>query len=221
MYVKQFTPPVPDFASLHPVRLIAAAFNLLTAQQPWAAERLARHAGKTMRIALGGFAVTLTIDVEGHLTQSDEAVVPDVILEVIAEKLSIASIFSSRSQADMAELINISGQAALAQVVSDLARDLRPDPEDAMAHFLGDIPARKLMQGARGLAQTLGTITQGLTQNLAEYFAEETNTLAGLPLLAMHRHTQATLTDRIDALHARHSNLMARLDRLDAKRRSA
>ena len=221
MYVKQFTPPVPDFATLHPVRLIAAAFNLLTAQQPWAAERLARHAGKTIRIALGAFAVTLTIDVEGHLTQSDDAVVPDVTLEVIAEKLSVASIFSSRSQADMAELINISGQAVLAQVVSDLARDLRPDPEDAMAHFIGDIPARKLMQGARGLAQTLGTITQGLTQNLAEYFAEESNTLAGLPLLAMHRHRQATLTDRIDALHARHSNLITRLDRLDAKRRSA
>jgi ubiquinone biosynthesis protein UbiJ len=221
MYVKQFTPPVPDFATLHPVRLIAAAFNLLTAQQPWAAERLARHAGKTIRIALGAFAVTLTIDVEGHLTQSDDAVVPDVTLEVIAEKLSVASIFSSRSQADMAELINISGQAVLAQVVSDLARDLRPDPEDAMAHFIGDIPARKLMQGARGLAQTLGTITQGLTQNLAEYFAEESNTLAGLPLLAMHRHRQAALADRIDALNARHLNLMARLDRLDAKRRSA
>lgn len=221
MYVKQFTPPVPDFATLHPVRMIAAAFNLLTLQQPWAAERLARHAGKTIRIALGGFAVTLTIDVEGHLTRSDEAVVPDVTLEVIAEKLSAASIFSSRSQADMAELINISGQAALAQVVSDLARDLRPDPEDAMAHFLGDIPARKIMQGARGLAQTLGTLTQGLTQNLAEYFSEESNTLAGLPLLAMHRHRQATLTDRIDALHARHSNLITRLDRLDAKRRSA
>jgi ubiquinone biosynthesis protein UbiJ len=121
----------------------------------------------------------------------------------------------------MAELINISGQAVLAQVVSDLARDLRPDPEDAMAHFIGDIPARKLMQGARGLAQTLGTITQGLTQNLAEYFAEESNTLAGLPLLAMHRHRQAALADRIDALNARHLNLMARLDRLDAKRRSA
>jgi len=194
---------------------------LLTAQQPWAAERLARHAGKTIRIALGGFAVTLTIDVEGHLTRSDEAVVPDVTLDVIAEKLSVASIFSSRSQSDMAELINISGQAALAQVVSDLARDLRPDPEDAMAHFLGDIPARKIMQGARGLAQTLGTLTQGLTQNLAEYFSEESNTLAGLPLLAMHRHRQATLTDRIDALHARHSNLITRLDRLDAKRRSA
>ena len=219
--MKQFTPPVPDFATLHPVRLIAAAFNLLTLQQPWAAERLARHAGKTIRIALGGFAVTLTIDVEGHLTRSDEAVVPDVTLEVIAEKLSVASIFSSRSQAEMAELINISGQAALAQVVSDLARDLRPDPEDAMAHFLGDIPARKIMQGARGLAQTLGTLTQGLTQNLAEYFSEESNTLAGLPLLAMHRHRQATLTDRIDALHARHSNLITRLDRLDAKRRSA
>ena len=221
MYVKHFTPPIPDFARLHPVRLIAAAFNVLTVQQPWAAERLSRHAGKTIRIALGGFAVTLTIDVEGHLTQSDDAVVPDVVLEVIPEKLTIASIFTTRSQADMAELINISGQAALAQIVSDLARDLRPDPEDAIAHFIGDIPASKLMQGARGLAQTLGTITQGLTQNLTEYFAEETSTLAGRPLLAMHRHRQAPLDDRIDAVHAHQSNLISRIERLDAKRSCA
>lgn len=221
MYVKKFTTPFPDISKLHPVRLLAAAFNLLTVQQPWASARLARHSGKTIRIALGSFAVTLTIDVEGHLMQSDAAVVPDVVLELIAEKLTIAGFFSGQPQADIAELINISGQAALAQAVSDLARDLRPDPEDAFAHFLGDIPARKLIQGARGLVQAIGTFTQGLTQNMAEYLAEETDTLTGRPLLAAHSQDQAFLGSRIDALYLQQSNLATRLDRLVAKRRLA
>ncbi len=216
--MKQFTPPLSAIAALHPVRVIAAAFNLLTVQQPWAAERLARFAGKTIRIALGGFAVTLTIDAEGHLTQSDAAVVPDVVLEIIAEKLTAARLFSPQSSGDMAELINISGQAALAQVVSDLARDLRPDPEDALAQILGDIPAKKLMRSARDLGQTLRNFSHGLAHNAAEYLAEETDTLTGRPALAMHHRRQDPLDGRLGALSDRYASLAARLDRLASKR---
>ncbi len=216
--MKQFTPPLPGIAALHPVRVIAAAFNLLTVQQPWAADRLARFAGKTIRIALGGFAVTLTIDAEGHLTQSDAAVVPDVVLEIIAERLTSARVFSSQSSGDMAELINISGQAALAQVVSDLARDLRPDPEDALAKVLGDIPAQKLIRSARDLSQTLRNFSLSLAQNAAEYLAEETETLTGRPVLAMHHQRRVPLDARMDALSVRYANLTAKLDRLASKR---
>jgi len=216
--VKQFTPPIPSLVSLHPVRVIAAAFNLLTLQQPWAAERLIRHAGKTVRMTLGGFAVTMTIDSEGHLAQSDAAVVPDVTLDVIAEKLTLSRLFASPSQADMAELINISGQAALAQVVSDLARDLRLDPEDALANVIGDVAAHKLLGSARDLAKTFRTSAQSLTQNMAEYLSEETDSLTGRPALAMHGQRYTPLDSRIDALSVRQANLIARLDRLAGKR---
>ena len=219
--MKQFTPLVPYLAALHPVRAIAAAFNLLTIQQPWAAERLIRHAGKTIRIALGGFAVTMTIDSEGHLTQSDVAVVPDVTLEIIAEKLSLARLVESDTAQDMAELINISGQAALAQVVSDLARDLRPDPEDALAHVVGDVAAHRFMRSARDLLHTFRSSGKNLTQNLAEYLAEETDSLTGRPALAMHGQRYAPLDSRIAALSVRHTNLIARLDRLANKRRAS
>ena len=116
--VRSFTLPALTTGALHPVRVLAASFNLLTTQQPWAAERLARHAGKTIRISLKGFAVTLTIDAQGHLEQSDEAVVPDVILDVDPEKIRIAQWFDPNARQDVAELVHISGQAALAQVVT-------------------------------------------------------------------------------------------------------
>ena len=197
---------------------MAAAFNMLTVQQKWAAERLARHAGKTMRITLGGFAVTMTIESDGRLTRADSAVVPDVVLEIIAEKLSVERLFIPNTSMDVAELINISGQASLAQLMSDLARDLRPEPEDALARVVGDVPARKLMRSAHGLLKAIKSFTHGLAHNTAEYLAEETNTLAGQPVLAMHTQRIVSLTDRSDALSDQLSRLDVRLERLSSKR---
>jgi len=219
--VKQFTPAFPDLAAFHPVRALAAALNMLTVQQPWAAERLARHAGKTLRIALGGFAVTMTIESDGRLTRADSAVVPDVVLEIIAEQLTFERLFSKKSSVDVAELINISGQAALAQLVSDLARDLRPEPEDALASVMGDLPASKLMRSAQNLLQTIQGFSRGLAQNTAEYLAEETNALTGQPVLAMHAEHLVALTSRADALSNRHASLLARLERLSGRRQLA
>ena len=219
--MKQFTPALPDFAAFHPVRALAAAFNMLTAQQPWAAERLARHAGKTLRIALGGFAVTMTIESDGRLTRADSAVVPDVVLEIIAEQLTFERLFSKKSSLDVAELINISGQAALAQLVSDLARDLRLEPEDALASLIGDVPASKLMWTAQNLILTFQGFSRGLAHNTAEYLAEETNALTGQPVFAMHAQRVVSLSARAQALSNRHASLCARLERLSSKRQHA
>ena len=199
---------------------MAAAFNLLTAQQPWAAERLARHAGKTLRITLGGFAVTMTIESDGRLTRADSAVIPDVTLEIIAEKMSFDRLFATKSSSDVAELINISGQAALAQLISDLARDLRLEPEDALASVIGDLPASKLMRSAQSLIGTLQGFSLGLAQNTAEYLAEETNTLAGRPVLAMHAEHVVSLAGRADTLSDRQAKLVVRLERLSSKRQN-
>ena len=221
LFVKQFTPALLNFNALHPVHAMAAAFNLLTAQQPWAAERLARHAGKTLRITLGGFAVTMTIESDGRLVRADSAVVPDVVLEIIAERLSFDRLFSTQSSRDVAELINISGQAALAQLVSDLARDLRPEPEDALANVIGDLPANKLMQSGQKLLQAFQAFSRGIAHNTAEYLAEETHALAGQPVLAMHAQRIVSLDVRTDALSDRHARLCARLERLSSKRQHA
>ena len=220
-HVKQFTPSLPDFSVLHPVRVIAAGFNLLTVQQPRAAERLARHAAKTLRISLGGFALTMTIDAQGHLSQADRDVVPDVVLEVIAEKLDFARLSDALSQTNLAQYIHISGQADLAQVVSDLARDLRPDPEDALANWIGDVPARKFVQGTLGVLGALRTMSQGLAQNVAEYFSEETATLLGRPSLLMHGRDLSVLGRRLDQLADSQTRLEQRMIRLAHKRLQA
>ena len=207
-------PFVPARFTLHPVRLWAHAFNLLTRQQPWAAQRLAAHAGQTLRIRLGGFQVAFTIGHDGTLTVADAAVVPDVVLELVAEKLSWSSLLVPGARADIAQSVHITGQAALAQVVSDLARDLRPDPEDALAQWFGDVPARRLTQGVQEAFAGARSFARGVAENLAEYFAEETNTLAATPALASLTQERAHALARLDQIDQRTAALQARLSRL-------
>jgi ubiquinone biosynthesis protein UbiJ len=191
--------------------LCANAFNLLTRQQAWAAQRLAVHAGQTLRICLGGFQITFTIGHDGRLVEADSAVVPDVVLELIAEKLSWSALLAPNARTDIAQWVHVTGQAALAQVASDLARDLRPDPEDALAQWLGDIPARRLTKGVRGAVVGAQSFARGLAENLAEYLTEETNTLTGAPALASLTHARERTLAHLAQLEQRSAALQARL----------
>ena len=210
-------PSLPTRFALHPVRFWAHAFNLLTQQQPWAAQRLAAHAGQTLRICVGGFQVTFTIGHDGTLEAADSAAVPDVVLELIAEKLSWAALLAPDAQTDIAQGVHVTGQAALAQVVSDLARDLRPDPEDALAQWLGDVPARRLAKGVQGVFVGAQSFARGVAENLAEYLSEETNTLATAPALASLSQEREVTLAHLAQIDRRHAALQARLSRLTSR----
>ena len=207
-------PPLATRFALHPVRLWAQAFNLLSRQQPWAALRLANHAGQTLRIRLGEFQVTFTIRHDGTLVAAESEVVPDVVLELVAEKISFITMLAPGTRTDIAQWVHVTGQAALAQVVSDLARDLRPDPEDALARWLGDVPARRLTQGIQGALIGAQSFAWGLAENLAEYFSEETNTLAGAPALTSLTRERELTQAHLNQLEQRKAALQARLSRL-------
>ncbi|WP_050877536.1 ubiquinone biosynthesis accessory factor UbiJ [Bordetella pertussis] len=192
-------------------RIAARALNALLERESWARDRLARHAGKTVRFALGGFALSLTIDSEGRVQEADSAVVPNVTLSA-AESSSLARLLPGDGRADFADLTHISGDAALAQVVADLARDLRWDAEDELARVVGDIPAARLLGGARALA---GGARE---RNVSEYLAEESAVLVGRPQWEQWRLDLARFGADSDALARSAAALEARLARLDARR---
>ena len=175
---------------------------------------MAAHAGQTLRICLGGFQLTFTIGHDGTLEAADPAVIPDVVLELIAEKLSLTALLAPNARTDIAQWVHVTGQAALAQVVSDLARDLRPDPEDALAQWLGDVPARRLTLGVQGVLAGAQSFARGVAENLAEYFSEETQTLAATPALESLTQERARALARLDQIDQRSAALQARLSRL-------
>ena len=203
------------------MQALAHAFNLLTRQQPWAAERLARHADKTLRIVLGGFSLTFQLSAAGQLVPAEISSTPDVVLEINPQSLDPLAWLSPRARPDMAEYVHVSGQAALAQVVSELSRDLRPDPEDALAQWLGDVTARRLVQGARSAANGASAALRGLGRNVAEYLSEETDALAGSPLMEGFVQAQSRAQAQLSALEQRATQFNARLRKLEASRSAA
>ena len=197
-----------------PARLAVRALNALLAREAWARERLARHAGKTVRFALGGFTAGLAINSEGYADLADEAVVPDVTLTVDPAKFNPLRLLPGQDKPDVAEATHIVGDAALARVVADLAANLRWDPEDDLARVVGDIPAARLAAGARAANQGVRAAAASLGRNVSEYLAEERGVLAGAPLLAQWHQDLAELGRHGDAVARKAADLDTRLARL-------
>ncbi|MCM0034892.1 MAG: hypothetical protein NBV66_03800 [Burkholderiaceae bacterium] len=206
------------FSPIHPVQAMAVALNTLTRQQVWAAQRLAQHAGKTVRICVGGFQLDWSIGSDGQLVHASEHAAPDVTLEVQLEKLQPLAWINAHSRPDIAEYVHVSGQAALAQVVSELARDLRPDPEDALSQWLGDVPARRIVRGAQQAFVAAQTLGKNLTQNLAEYLSEETDALVGRPAMTSQNGTQSQLLSKLESLEHMQTRLQLRIQKLERSR---
>jgi len=167
---------------------------------------------------LGGFSLTFQLSAAGQLVPAEISSTPDVVLEINPQSLDPMAWLSPRARPDMAEYVHVSGQAALAQVVSELSRDLRPDPEDALAQWLGDVAARRLVQGARSAAMSASDALRGLGRNAAEYLSEETDALASRPLMEGFVQAQSRAQAQLPTLEQRAAELNVRLRKLEASR---
>lgn len=186
---------------LHP--LIIRVLNALLARESWACERLRPHAGKALRLELGGFDLTLEIAPGGTL-QPHTGGAPAVTVRVAGG--DIPHLLAADPQQRM-QAVRIEGEAALAHVASDLARDLRWDIEDELATWIGDIPAGILLRGVRGASGTLRASGSRLAENTVEYVVHEAHLLVTRAQLDERRADLQRLDADIDALAERISAL--------------
>src|SRR5690606_1766250 len=178
--------------------------NMLLRREDWARERLSRHAGKTLRFAVGAFKTGFVLQSDGYVQVSDPAVVPDVILTVPAARFAdLPSVLRSRDPAAIAAIMHVQGSAGLAQVVSDLARDLRWDLGDDLSRIVGDVAAARLTSFGRNAASGMQSAAIRLAGNVGEYLTEESGLMA----------TRQAYDDWVGRL----AEMRKRLDRLDAR----
>ena len=204
--------PFPFPLPFHPVRLAVRSLNALLEREPWAKTRLLRHAGKTVRFALLRMDVSLTVTETGLLRPADSVAEPDVVLTIVPERVTMERLRPGPQAADaFADMTHISGDAAFAQVVADLARHLRPDMQDLLAERVGDVAALRMTQGARAAWNGLRTGGQNLAGNTAEYLSEEAAVLTGRPVFESARAILAELDARAEVLTARTARLESRL----------
>lgn len=195
--------PLPPVFS--PNALTASLLNALLRREPWAADRLSRHAGKSLRFNVGPLHSAYTIEHTGMLRVCDSAITPDVSLTIASEHLAdLPAILRSRDINSITEKLHVQGDAALATLVSELARDLRWDMEEEFAAKFGDIVGPGLLKGGRTLVGVAQEAARRGAGNLAEFLGEESQVL-------VNRHAMQAFTEGCQSLERRLRDLEQRM----------
>lgn len=197
---------LPSF--LAPAVVHARLLNSLLRREDWARDRLAQHAGKTVRFVVGTLKISLTIESSGFTQASDPAIVPDVTLTIPASKIpALPALIKSKDPSALTAILHIQGDAALAQAVSDLARDLRWDVEHDLAARVGDVAALRIVRGASLFARTARQSTRHLAENAGEYLAHESSLMANRQAVTVWTGTVDDMKHRLEQLEARITSL--------------
>ncbi|MGO1766048.1 hypothetical protein CAP48_05030 [Advenella sp. S44] len=191
---------------------IVRALNLLLDREPWAKKRIAAHAGKTVRIRISRLDLRFTLGHDGGLARADPAVISDVALTIPDSRLSEvpAALRNRQDPAQLASLLHLEGDASLAQLVSELARDLRWDSEHELARFTGGMLSKQIHLLLQRAIVGTTAIAGRLSENVSEYVSEEAGMVLGKPALHAWENTLRTATVQLDQLDARLRALEAR-----------
>lgn len=190
--------------------------NRLFERQPTLLTLLGTHAGRTFVWRAAPVEAAMTIGHDGRLSVADPAVVPDVVLTIDTVKLWADGWRPGQPLPERAGIVHVSGDAALAQTLSTLAKSWRPDVEDLLAQYVGDVAAVQLVAGAKRLVGLASQFVSRSSQNLAEYATHETHLLTARESLQEHTQEVARLNQDLDRLEERVREFDERLRGFDA-----
>lgn len=106
----------------------------------------------------------------------------------------------------------IRGDAQIANQYRELLALARPDPEEELARWIGDLPARRLAQFAAGALGWARRARHTAALNIAEYLQEEGRDLVNRTELEEFLHGVDALRDTADRVAARLARLEAHLE---------
>ncbi len=197
--------PLSDLSLMTPV---IATINHLLAQEPWARQQLAVHAGKLACIDTGAVALRLRVDSAGMLAAAPADMPANVTIRV---KLSdVPLILQNRERAF--SYVKIEGDAEFANAISQLSKGLRWEAGHDLEKVLGPMLATRLVAGAKDAAAFVRTGQQKLAENVAEYFLDEQPMLIRPATLQEYSAGVTRVRDDVERLAKR----LARLEKAAA-----
>ncbi len=197
--------PLSDLSLMTPV---IATLNHLLAQESWARQQLAVHAGKLACIDTGAVALRLRIDSAGMLEAAPADMLANVTIRV---KLSdVPLILQNRERAF--SYVKIEGDAEFANAISQLSKGLRWEAEHDLEKVVGPMLATRLVAGAKDAAAFVRTGQQKLAENVAEYFLDEQPMLIRPSTLQEYSAGVTRVRDDVERLAKR----LARLEKAAA-----
>ncbi len=148
--------------------------NHLLTSEVWPRDRLKPFAGQTARLVVGALNLPLEITRDGLFIPGDKNAVAAVCITLPAD----APLRALTDRTSLMASAHISGSAELAETLGFIFHNLRWDAESDLSILVGDIAARRLVEGGKQLATWQIQQASNLALNLAEYFTEENPTIA-------------------------------------------
>ena len=176
-----------------------AAINHLLAGEDWARQRLAPFAGQTARLEFGALALPLSISADGLFVAADRDTPADVTITLPAD----APLRALTDRESLFTAAQLSGSAQLAENLGFVFRNLRWDVEADLSRVVGDIAAHRLVAVGSRVASWQRQQAFNLAANVAEYFTEESPSIARQRDVAGFCAQVADLPQQLDRLEAR------------------
>ncbi len=186
---------------------LAAAINHLLEQEAWARAKLARHAGKVALFDAGIISLRLGVSADGMV----QAVPADALADVSIRAALADLPLMLQNRAHAFSHVRIEGDADFASTISQLADSLKWEAEHDLANVIGDVPAARLVSGARTLARGAQDTRRRVEENLAEYFLEED------PVLVRKKAVE-DFSDEVTQLRDDIERLAKRVEKLEGRR---
>jgi ubiquinone biosynthesis accessory factor UbiJ len=193
----------PDIMMAAPVELFVRALNHVLENEDWARQRLGIHAGQTVRIEGGPFAVSLTVGDDGMFCAAAEGETAAVAVEFSSD----APFRLLSEHGDIFAAAHLTGSATFAETLAFVFRNLRWDVEADLADIVGDIPARRIARAATaGLAWHRAALAR-LGANVAEFASEESRLVVPARELAEFASSVDMVRDDLARLEKRIARL--------------
>jgi len=188
--------------------LASGAFNRVLADEPWARDRLAAHAGRAFSLRVGPLTSEFRIDGQGALEAAPAAgAKPDLV--VTLSPFNVPAFLANPARWN--ELVIEEGDVELGGTLKELAQTLPWFVEKLCARTLGAIVGQRVADAGKRMLELPEYATKRIGDNVGSYARDEVEVLAHPADLRVLRDESAALQSRTDALVARIDALAARL----------
>jgi len=188
--------------------LTSSAVNRVLADEPWARERLAAHAGRAFSLRVGPLVTGFLIDGQGTLASAPLAgTTPDLVLTL--SPFDVPAFLANPARWD--EFVTEEGDVELGGTLKELAQTLPWFVEKHCARAFGSIVGQRVADAGRRALELPEYASRRIGENVGSYARDEAEWLAHpADVRALGDEAQALAT-RLDVLDARVASLALRV----------
>ena len=180
-------------------RPVTAMLNHVLRATPVAMDRLRPYAGRTAAFHVGPLTFAWTVQTTGEVTAAVAGAPRDLEVKLSPFLLPRLALHDEAAL----RVVEMTGDAELAQEVSFLARHLRWDAEEDLSKAVGDVAAHRVVGAAGATAHWAGEALKRTAAGAAEYWTEESPLIASRVKVGDFTRGVSELRDDVERLEKR------------------